>query len=138
MAKANISGVLKDYKDILFDIIEANKVDAFELNFDGSGDSGCVEHADLDKDVLDHVVEGVKLSRGFTWSKGEKEETFDTNVTVEKLIDHLCYELLENHCGGWEINEGSYGTFYFDTKKRKITLDFHERIIEENVSEVTF
>lgn len=138
MARRNITNELKDYKDILFDILEANKVEAFEVLFDGSGDSGCVEHPDLDSKVMSQKVEGCKLSRGVTFVQGAKEEVFDNDVNVEKLIDHLCYELLEQHCGGWEINEGSYGTFYFNTNDRKITLDFHERVMEENVSEVTF
>jgi hypothetical protein len=33
--------------------------------------------------------------------------------------------------GGWEINEGSQGTFYFDLEKREVTLE-HQYNTEEN------
>ena len=39
---------------------------------------------------------------------------------------------------GWEINEGSYGTFSFDVLNRKISLEFNERVESVNTTEEIF
>jgi hypothetical protein len=48
--------------------------------------------------------------------------------SLKKLIESVCYDVLKSACDGWEINDGSYGEFTFDVEKRKVTLDFNERI----------
>lgn len=74
-----------------------------ELTYDGSGDSGYIS------------------------------DTFsDSNESVPADVEDFCYRALENSFGGWEINEGSQGTFYFNTKKGIIELShtYNEEISE--------
>jgi hypothetical protein len=52
------------------------------------------------------------------------------------MIQDVCYSLLETK-GGWEINEGSVGTFTLDTEKRTVELSFAFIEEEENEDELS-
>lgn len=136
--------------DIVFDLLGGVGVESFIVPFDGGGDSGQVEESEEFKPqrkkvleaaqaLLKEKVQGAKVSDGTRWNPGGGTETiWKENPTLNEMIDAICYDTLENVAGGWEINEGSYGTFYFDVKKRKVNFDFNERIIESNLTEYTF
>lgn len=64
------------------------------LKYDGSGDSGFIE---------DRFDEG-------------------NGNEVPAAVSDWCYDRLESLHGGWEINEGSRGTFEFDFDDKKIIL----------------
>lgn len=118
------------HKDILFDILSAHKVNKFNVSFDGSGDSGGVDDVDLEEHICNLIVKGVE--RDGRWEEeGEK-------MTVRDVLEEVCYDTLEHTWGGWEIDSGSYGTFTFDVKNRKVHLDFNERIEDVNNHEYEF
>ena len=75
----------------------------FQLDYNGSGDSGYLE------------------------------SSFYNGGKVPANIEDWCYERLEAMHGGWEINEGSQGYFTFDTKNNIIELEhtFNE-LVEES------
>ena len=129
--KLNISDKFQDHKDILFDVLAAAGLKSFEVPFDGGGDSGQIEGVDLEDEFLNMEIEG-EFSDGQTWDEKTKKvvEKVTKKITVEKLVENICYDALELASPGWEINEGSYGTFTFDVKKREVRLDFNARIIE--------
>jgi hypothetical protein len=129
----------QDNKDILFDLLENEKIENFEVSFDGSGDSGQIENISLDGKILKKKVVGAILSAGNVWDPITKttSQKWETDVDVEGLIQGICYEVLEDSFGGWEIDDGSYGNFNFDVKKRKMTLEMNERVMEVNTEEFT-
>lgn len=137
MGKIKTSQLIQDNKDILFDILENTDVKEFEVHFDGSGDSGQIEDISLDDKILKKKVEGAMVSSGSTWNPITKESTteYEKDVDVRTLIEGICYDILEDSFGGWEINDGSYGEFLFDVKKRKATLKMNERVMDVNSSE---
>lgn len=47
----------------------------------------------------------------------------DIEVELPASFSDFLYNMLESNHGGWEINEGSQGTFYFDLPKKEITLE---------------
>jgi len=79
----------------------------FTLGFNGSGDSGYIE------------------------------DNFDNAISVPANVEDWCYRELENHFGGWEINEGSQGEFIFDVNEPSITLNFTSNI-EEQITNTIF
>ena len=95
--------ILKDVFDTLHNDLknEKSKSGEFTLNYNGSGDSGYIE------------------------------DFFEGNIAVPANIEDWCYRQLENHYGGWEINEGSRGYFTFDLNKNRVTL-VHIQVDEEN------
>ena len=46
---------------------------------------------------------------------------------MRDAIVHWCYELLEDHFPGWEIDGGSNGTIAIDVKKRRGQLQHDAR-----------
>lgn len=127
-----------DLKDILFDLLAQEKINKFAVTFDGSGDSGQIEDVDLEDNILDKEVEGVRIPNGWQYSTEGKTRIYDDAKTIRDIVDGICYDVLEQVAGGWEINSGSYGTFIFDVKKRRVSLDFNERIEDVNNSEYEF
>jgi hypothetical protein len=121
---------IKDNKDLIFDLCEREGVKNFTVSFDGSGDSGQIEGINLDSKVLNLPVQGAKVNNGTQWSNGARTIMWKDANDLEELIESVCYDVLEDACDGWEINDGSYGEFFFDVEERKVRLDFNERIVE--------
>jgi hypothetical protein len=138
MSILKTSSDIKDHKDLIFDICEREGVKSFTVSFEGSGDSGQIEDVRLDEKIRKLPVEGAKVSEGTQWVNGNSNTVFRNATDLEDLITSVCYEVLENVCGGWENNDGAYGEFYFDAKKRKVQLDFNERVVESNLTEYRF
>lgn len=131
---------VRDNKDFVFDILEQEGIATFEVEFDGSGDSGQIESISLDKKLLGRKIEGCKVKNGSRYDPVTKTSSpvWEHDVTLQSLIEGVCYDILEDNFGGWEINDGSYGTFSFDVKKRKASLTMNERIMEVNTNEYKF
>jgi hypothetical protein len=59
---------------------------------------------------------------------GYLEATFEEGPAVPDDIENWCYNKLEENFGGWEINEGSSGYFYFDFDNKELTLQHTENV----------
>lgn len=81
------------YKEDLEEIFGLiDSTEPLELTYEGSGDSGFISNE------------------------------FDNGELVPNEIQNWCYNRLEHAHGGWEINEGSQGSFTFYPKERTIEL----------------
>lgn len=81
----------------IMDELRESNVPYMSVKFDGNGDSGSIEGAeDEDGAIIDLPAD----------------------------IEDWCYNQLESNYGGWEINEGSNGSFIFNTEKNEVILDF--------------
>jgi len=136
--KVNLAPHSEDLKDIVFDFLDERGVDTFTVRFDGSGDSGQIEDIELDKELLENKLDGIKVPNGIRYSQNGAEQLWTEARNLEKVIESVCYQVLEQVCSGWEINDGSYGEFTFDVKKRKVSLDFNERITDVRSSTYKF
>lgn len=102
-------------------------VKSVEIEFDGYGDSGNIEGiaytppADGKAEVDDSPHEVTD------WSQSGPERKV-RNYTLDELVEEVCYSLLGSWHPGWEINEGSYGTFRIDAEADSIALTFNQRI----------
>ena len=95
-------------EDGVFDELEIPNNGILTVKYNGGGDSGFVENT--------------------------FEEIGDQ---VPATIEDWCYNELEDHFGGWEINEGSDGEFVFDFNNMTITLN-HSYNIEETTSDTIY
>jgi hypothetical protein len=121
----------------LFAILETSPIASVTVTFDGQGDSGQIEEIA----AFSAANKRVKLPRQrltIQTAKPDGSGPDETTLTVEEAIERLCYELLEEHQDGWEINEGAYGEFVFDAVTREITLTFNYRISDVETSTHTF
>jgi hypothetical protein len=116
--------VLKDVCAVLepFGII---KVDA---TYDGAGDSGAVEDVSFftQKGKYDGELPTNKFQPLYSYTNPPEP------VDIKQIIEDACCHFLP---GGWEINEGSYGTLSVDVKTRTVTLEYNERYMDVNSRE---
>lgn len=84
-------------------------VETVTAEYDGSGDEGQIEEPEF----------------------GSSKVSRDMVVAVEDLF----YDVLEEHYGGWEINEGSFGQFRWDVHADGINLVHNTRIEEFETEE---
>jgi len=138
--KINATDHIKDTLDIVFDLFGGLGVSSFIVTFDGQGDDGQVESpcefkpektAKKAEKLLGEVVKGGRVSEGMRYGPNGPEKMWKEDPKLDDMIVGLCYDMLEQVSSGWEINEGSHGTFHFDCKKRKMNLDFNERVLED-------
>jgi len=140
---------VKYHTNLLFDTLAQTKVSFIEVSFEGCGDSGQIEAIDytdangkgIDEAYLNKVI--VKGSATTAYMQYDKKTKLlvdgkSKEGTVREIIEEICYDKLGASHGGWEINEGSYGTFYFDVSTRKVRLEYNERIEEVRTSEESF
>jgi hypothetical protein len=127
-----------------------------EVEYDGCGDSGEIESifyggkqtaddvAPFSVDISDDCPLPDEVAQGRThqpseWQPGVGSVTTGepANVTAEKLISDLGWDLAYGRNPGFEVNEGGYGKIVItadeeDPSVVRITLSHSERIIETN------
>jgi uncharacterized protein YggL (DUF469 family) len=96
-------GDLKEDFDRFFEQMDGENG---RIEFNGSGDDGYLE-ADIE------------LSNG-------------QSMDIPSFIQEFCYDMLRSNYGGWEINEGSQGSFKINPSNKLIELYFEENIEEED------
>lgn len=95
----------------------------------------------MEEDMQDVEVpsDGIlTLSYNGGGDSGYIESSFDeTSDASPASIENWCYRELEDHFGGWEINEGSDGRFIFNFNNSTVDLE-HTYNIEESESKTLF
>ena len=131
-------------KHILFDFLDVNGIEHAEIKFNGAGDSGGIESVEFyDKhhklypgsvgdDLLEKPLPDIKSCVGYSISsEGGWVEVFDEAITTVKgTFESICYDALKVKHEGWENDDGAYGSVTFDTEKRTVALEYHERSIQ--------
>ncbi len=86
-------------------VLKARGINEIEFDYDGSGDEGFMQDC-----------------RCYGIGKVSKKE--------RQRLEDLVFKILP---GGWELNEGSYGTIFFDLKAGEVWLEqnWYERSEEE-------
>jgi hypothetical protein len=117
--------------------LRQRKVESVEVRFDGYGDSGGVEGITYTP-AVDGKQEVYDTPHQVTdWSEGEPRRSV-RNYTLDELVQEVCYSLLGAEHPGWEINEGSYGTFAITPKDDTVALTFHQRITDVETFEEVY
>jgi hypothetical protein len=101
------------------------------VNYQGSGDSGDFENAEISeddikkgiaKDVLSLNTINILVSES-AFKDGKWETTqHEKDVPLSVAIQDMTYDLLESRHPGWEINEGSDGEFLIDVEEGTVKL----------------
>jgi hypothetical protein len=105
----------KDIRVRLFEALKMYGIRAVRVDYDGSGDSGDINHFEVDPSKREEMLD---------------EPLDETGKTIKEHMEQICWDGLESEESGWEINEGSYGGIEFDVKEQTITINHHERVIE--------
>jgi hypothetical protein len=112
-------------RDAIFEALERHGIEAVTLTFDGCGDSGQI---DMDNAVVLGPAQDLAAIRiEQRHARWDSEQIETVTLDLRTALENLAYDLLEKSHGGWEINEGAFGEFTFETDTRSITLDYNER-----------
>jgi len=118
-----------------------NKIGTIRSHYSGSGDDGCLEYMDFyveehtssrksdmeDRNFFTHNFnprdekDTVQFTDNIILSDEEKE-TIRKSIALRKLatyIEDMCYDMLEERHGGWEIDAGMTGYFDFNFDNSK-------------------
>jgi hypothetical protein len=107
---------------------------------ENSWDESDIEEDDSLKaafDSLDEVSDGkneIEVTYEGNGDSGYIEDTMSNGESCPADVQDWCYSELENLHGGWEINEGSRGSFYFRLSPREVTLN-HTYYIQNHHSD---
>ena len=75
------------------------------------------------------------------WINNEVESSKSEQTPLNPRLEDITYELLDLYHAGWEINEGSTGTFTYNFKNKTLSLDHYQNYdeeIEENYMTIDF
>jgi hypothetical protein len=117
----------------LFDALASHGIARVNVTFDGEGDSGQIEETTAlrtDDQPADLPDQQLTVQVPNPDATGPQDHT----LSLADLIEELCYDLLGEHHGGWQDNDGSYGEFVLDVADRSITLDMNERFTDSHNS----
>lgn len=92
-----------------------------DLEFDGYGDSGQFESIRASDAKGDVELADISLP---------PEPTNTTSTSLSDTLENICFNLLESVHGGWENNDGAYGTFSIDVPNATASLDYNERFVD--------
>ncbi len=107
------------------------------IEYDGCGDSGCISHItlfDIDDKVIPMPEQRVKYateSRVYC-EKTKRYEPKRKSCTgpLRDAIKAWCYDLLELHFPGWEIDDGSEGTIELNVPTKSGSWEHKTRYLE--------
>ncbi|WP_339758604.1 DUF6878 family protein [uncultured Sulfitobacter sp.] len=112
-------------KSALFSVLSAAGIASVDVTFDGYGDSGQIESIDAKADETDVPLPEATVSLSIIgWRDTDPTER---TMSIRDAIEQFAYDCLAQTHGGWENNEGAFGTFAFDVTDQSITLDYNQR-----------
>ena len=115
-------------KAVVFDALAAACLTRVTVEFDGEGDSGQINGMTAHAGEAPAELPSTSLTLHQASHKGGDLTT--TEETLRDAIETLCYDYLTQCHGGWENNDGAYGTFEFDVQNRTVHLDIDERFTD--------
>ncbi len=127
----------EDNKQNILAALRAAGVKECTINYSGSGDSGQVDEPDFGAGV---VVDDVKIEqRNIVVDYAMSGTTYAlAHIGLREAIENLCYAKLAEKHGGWEINDGSQGSFVIDVEEGTIEWHHETNFLEIEVDNETF
>jgi hypothetical protein len=112
------------------------------IGYDGSGDSGCIGYIEL-YDADDKVKAMPEQQVTYTTETrvyDEKTKRFEKKRVsrsgpLREAIESWCYDLLEEHYGGWEIDGGSDGTIVLNVPTKTGSWEHNSHYTETSTYE---
>jgi hypothetical protein len=127
--------VLPINKTAIFEALERLNIAQVTVHFDGYGDSGQVESiVATTANAASVELSGVQIT--FLNPVWHEAEPVSTIMEIKEAIEEIAYDLLGQHMGGWQDNDGSFGDFQFDVSERTITLEIEERVTRTDYFEI--
>lgn len=98
------------------------------VTISGGGDEGGIDNitpAPPEGPLIDFI------DLGYNWQTKQVDEVV-RQLTPEEAIESITYDLLSQHHGGWENNDGGDGECLFDPETQIITLTMNIHYTDSN------
>lgn len=106
------------------------------VSFDGSGDSGSIDHVGLYGADNKSVSVSQTIVYPFLHSEYNdgtwKYTTTEKEVPIAEALEQLCYDMLEETGIDWYNNDGGYGQLSIDIETGEVSLEVNTRYTEVN------
>jgi hypothetical protein len=111
-------------KAVLLAALKKTRAALVTVEYDGEGDSGQITGIG----AVTALAKPAKLPKGpFSLQLCDADSSY---VSIEEVLDAFAWAVLRAYHGGFENNEGGFGTLTIDVAKGTITLDHNDRIID--------
>jgi hypothetical protein len=111
-------------KNAVFDLLAEIGIHTVTVAFDGYGDSGQIEG--IEAFVAERTPAVLPDNRPVRF-RGEE-------TSLREAIETMAYAYLEATHGGWENDDGAFGTFVFSVPDRMIALEHNVRFTDVVIS----
>ena len=118
-------------KNLIFAALAEVGIHRVTIDYDGSGDSGQIESIEAWNAANEKIP--LPSNRKVQLASENPDRPVD-HIGLEAAVEELAWGYLYNNHGGWENNDGAFGTFVFDVSGRSITLEHNERYTEVDTS----
>jgi hypothetical protein len=113
-------------KAVLLNALAAANIARVTVSFDGYGDSGQIESVDA-VDIAGAPCELPGIDVTLHQAVWDQEEPREQASPLPDAIECLVYDLLGTTHGGWEINDGAFGSVVIDVPSGTIELECNLR-----------
>lgn len=125
-------------RNSLFSVLKNSGVKNVSIAYYGGGDSGDVEDMEVnfveDLDLIPNfdntMISWPSFSTSYSNCGKRKYNVSMSDITVSEALNRQVFILLEEHHGGWEINEGSSGTITIEVEDSSIVIEHNENYME--------
>jgi hypothetical protein len=118
-------------KNLIFAALADAGIHRVTVDYDGSGDSGEIDSIEAWTATNEEIP--LPSSRKVQLASENPDRRVD-HIGLEAAVEELAWDFLYDNHGGWENNDGAFGTFVFNVPDRTITLEHNERFTEVNTS----
>ena len=119
-------------KNCVIAFLKSLGVGRVEIVYDGEGDSGQIEA------ITPFAVDGTTMDIGQLKITDPKQceavTGRDSVETVSAILEYFAWHLLDAYHGGFENNEGGYGSITMDVATGTVSLDHNDRFVEINTT----
>lgn len=112
------------------------------IGYDGSGDSGCIGYIqpyDADDNVMaipeQHVTCTTEVRVYNEKTKRFEQKRVSRSGALREAIETWCYDLLEEHYGGWENDGGADGTIVLNVPTKTGSWEHNSHYTETSTFE---
>ena len=118
-------------KNLIFAALAEAGIHRVTVEYDGSGDSGQIESIEAWNAANEKIplpsLRKVQLA-------SENTDSPVDEIGLEAAVEQLVWDYLYDNHGGWENNDGAFGTFEFSVPDRTIALQHNERYTDVNTT----
>jgi hypothetical protein len=118
-------------KNLIFAALADAGIHRVTVDYDGSGDSGQIDSIEAWTATNEKIP--LPSSRKVQLASENPDRRVD-HIGLEAAVEELAWDFLYDNHGGWENNDGAFGTFVFNVPDRTITLEHNERFTDVNTS----